>query len=228
MAELAAVQSIDQQYDLICSFKDQDVAAFLIDRVKSVRKNFFEMGYVFNLFRMRRYGSFDGYESIYAFAEDRLGLKKTTVKNLMALNAEYSVRKGVLRFYWTGSKKIMFSQEIAPEWENYTQTALVEMLSLSEVERTFISPDMTIAQIRQYKKKDFSEGGQSTDREALQDIVIENTAEEQLPDPIVIEAIKEESAMPSLKFKNDMEREKWLDDYTKHCYLWIAKQAAKE
>lgn len=42
--------------------------------------------------------------------------------------------------------------EIKPEYENYTQGALIEMLNMPEEQREQVTPDMTVKQIRQIKQ----------------------------------------------------------------------------
>ena len=70
-----------------------DIADETKKRVLDVSTKFFEIGYLLNLIKNKVYSMeapFRKYESVYDWAEKELGFKRTTVKNLMAINATYS------------------------------------------------------------------------------------------------------------------------------------------
>ncbi|MBQ9103679.1 MAG: hypothetical protein IJY57_01160, partial [Clostridia bacterium] len=109
---------------------------------------FFKIGYYFNILEEKGYFEDLGYADIYDLAEKEFGFKSTTVKNLMLVNRTYCCCKmDVL----TGKTK-NFTDVIAPQYEHFSQTQLVEMLPLSTVARKNIPSNMTVAEIRDYKK----------------------------------------------------------------------------
>lgn len=106
-----------------------------------VKKSFFRIGYRLNEAHRKLYYMQLGYEDIYELAEAEFGFRRTTTKNLMLLNRTYSTG------YFSAP-----TMEIAPEFEKYSQTQLVEMLPLSPGERENVPETFTARDIRDYKK----------------------------------------------------------------------------
>ena len=116
--------------------------------VRDIEGLFFKIGYYLNLMESKGYYEDLGYKDIYDLAEKEFNFKSTTVKNLMLVNRVYC---GCKMDSLSGKIKD-FTDIIAPEYENYSQTQLVEMLPLYKEERKNIPCTMAVAEIRDYKK----------------------------------------------------------------------------
>lgn len=101
-----------------------------------------------------------GYKDIYELAENEVGLKSTSTKNYLAYCEAY-----------------MDGTEVKERFQNYSFTALIEMLSIPASERLLITPSMTIKEIREWKQNhklvEFANGlcklyGELTDKEIAQ------------------------------------------------------------
>lgn len=79
----------------------------------------------------------DGYETIWECAEARLGLKKSEASRAMGMNDKYSI-----------DGNTPFIQE---RYKQYNKSQLQEMLTMTEEQIEQVSPDMTIAAIRDVK-----------------------------------------------------------------------------
>lgn len=215
-------------------FSSDSIAALLERKAQSVKLEFFEIGYLLNLLHKQIWCvnySFQNFPTFYDWTEQRLGFKRTTVKNLMLLNRTYCDTSRDASTMYVGACYIPveFSPHIDEKWAAYSQTALVEMLPLSDFDRSRVTPDLSISAIRDMKKS-LAERGQSTDHEEIatgdgqltdqvaeDEIVVDNT-----PVPEVVKA--EEVLLLRAKrlvLKNVKERQEWLEAYKDNCYLWL-------
>lgn len=108
------------------------------------KMSFFKIGFRLNEAVRGNYCSVLGYNDIYELAKNEFGFEKTTTKNLMAINRTYCVH-GV-------SGYTPYSLQLEENYKKYSQTQLVEMLTLTESERKHIPEDFTISELRDYKK----------------------------------------------------------------------------
>jgi hypothetical protein len=76
-------------------------------------------------------------KNIYEYAYQAFGFKRTSVKNMISVYQNYCERE---RF-----------AALKKEYELFSYSQLVEMLSLSPENRKRITPDMTVSQIRSFK-----------------------------------------------------------------------------
>ncbi len=117
----------------------QDFIKYTKLEIDDIKHTFFKIGFRLNEAQACGYYRALGYEDIYALAKAEFGFEKTSTKNLMAVNRAYS---------GNGS----YSRVIAEHYDKYSQTQLVEMLPLSAFERQYVPTDMTVADLRDYKK----------------------------------------------------------------------------
>lgn len=110
------------------------------------KMSFFKIGFRLNEAMYGRYFTALGYDDIYALAQNEFGFEKTTTKNLMSINREYSERRPA------GLDFKPYSMYIAEKYKKYSQTQLVEMLPLTNSAREYIPEDFTISELRDYKK----------------------------------------------------------------------------
>lgn len=110
-------------------------------------KHFVYIGFL--LWEVDEYGYYreHGHKDVYAYAAAELNLKKTTVKNLIAINYEFGCRDG--RPAGIAHQRTMSLQ---PAYQEFNYSQLTEMLSMSEKQRSQVTPDMSVRQIREIKK----------------------------------------------------------------------------
>lgn len=238
--------------DLALLVKDRNasedsICALLECKADAVKLEFFEIGYLLNLLYDKLWcfdNKFRSFDNFYDWAEQVLGFKHTTVKNLMKLNRVYCDKSKDTRCLYVGAcfNAVEYSPHMDEKWLGFSQTALVEMLPLSEFDRGLVEKDMSISSIRELKKQ-LAGGGQSTDQEKISAGDGQSTDQEQISvgnsqltdqiDEVVIEnavskcehiTIQAEDVLKHsnrLILKNVKERKAWLDAYKDNCYLWL-------
>ncbi|MEY8322567.1 hypothetical protein AALB47_01460 [Lachnospiraceae bacterium 54-11] len=77
------------------------------------------------------------YSSLDEYLERELGMDYTMANRLIGINRKYSVGGG--------------SMEIEPKWEGFSQSVLIEMLSMPPELEGKVTPDMTVKQVREIK-----------------------------------------------------------------------------
>lgn len=124
---------------------------YLYTDLTDIRKYYIRLGFHLEEFQRSGYYLDFGYSTLYGFCEKNLGLDKSAVSRCINVYKEFNasgmtyVRDGVT---FTGS-----AMELQEEYKDYSYTQLCEMLPLSSEQRKDITPDMTISQIREYKKE---------------------------------------------------------------------------
>lgn len=111
-------------------------------------KQFVYIGFL--LWEVEAYGYYreHDYKDVYAYAAAELNLKKTTVKNLIAINYEFGCRDD--RPAGIAHQRTMSLQ---PAYRDFNYSQLTEMLSMSDKQRSQVTPDMSVRQIREIKKE---------------------------------------------------------------------------
>lgn len=119
---------------------------YLYTDLTDIRKYYIRLGFHLDEFERKGYYFDFGYSTLADFCMVNLGLDKSAVSRCICVYREFNaanvldVNKGS-------------AMELAEEWNEYSYTQLCEMLPLSPHERKAVTPDMTIKQIREYKKK---------------------------------------------------------------------------
>ena len=119
---------------------------YLYTDLTDIRKYYIRLGFHLDEFERCGYHFDFGYATLADFCMANLGLDKSAVSRCICVFHEFNaanvpdVNKGC-------------AMELAEKWNEYSYTQLCEMLPLSPKEREEVTPDMTIKQIREYKKK---------------------------------------------------------------------------
>lgn len=125
----------------------QDFLKYTKLELDDIKRKFFKIGFRLNEAVEMGYVERLGYADIYELAEAQFEFGRTTTKNLMEINRVYSDRTmdryGHYRLY---------SMQIDPRFEKYTQTQLVEMLPLADWQRAHVPTDFKTSELRDYKK----------------------------------------------------------------------------
>lgn len=137
------------------------------EKLQNMSRDFVAIGFYLKLIRDKSLLLEDGYKSIWEFAEDNYGIKRSTASRWMAMND---------RFSKNGNTPIL-----SEEYINFGKSQLQEMLYLDDKQMEEVKPDMT-AKIHNEKTADAQEvieyltsvlRGEST----AQEIVVEGTGD---------------------------------------------------
>lgn len=116
----------------------QEAKDILREKLDYMKRNFIAAGYYMKYIRDRELFHEDGYKSIWEFAEDNYGIKKSTASRWMAMNDKFS--QG-------GNSPIL-----ADAFRGFEKSQLQEMLYLDDKQIETVTPDMTVKEIREVRK----------------------------------------------------------------------------
>ncbi|MDE6852012.1 MAG: hypothetical protein K2J67_05925 [Lachnospiraceae bacterium] len=123
---------------------------YLYSDLTDIRRYYIRLGFHLEEFsEMHGYEDF-GYLTLEDFCQANLGLDKSAVSRCINVYREFNA--GGIRTFGNGIETRGCSMELAEEWQDYSYTQLCEMLPLTPEERRKVTPDMTIKQIREFKK----------------------------------------------------------------------------
>ena len=107
--------------------------------LQKAKQSFIKIGWHLKYIKDRGLYGREGYSNIYEFAEDKFHISQPTATRFMNLCIEFSAGDG--------------SAELDKKYEKFTVSQLVEMLPLKAEQKEKVTPDMTVRQIREIKKK---------------------------------------------------------------------------
>ena len=116
----------------------EEAKSILREKMDNLKMSFIAAGYYLKYIRDHEQFREDGYESIWEFAEDNYGIKKSTASRWMAMNDKFS--QG-------GNSPIL-----AEEYRGFEKSQLQEMLYLDDKQIETVTPDMTVKEIREVRK----------------------------------------------------------------------------
>ena len=137
------IEEVDAMNDVSRWFEDMtysEAKAILQENMTNMKMSFIAAGYYLKYIRDRELFREDGYESIWEFAEDNYGIKKSTASRWMAMNDKFS----------QGGN----SPSLAEEYKGFEKSQLQEMLYLDDKQIESVTPDMTVRDIREVRKPD--------------------------------------------------------------------------
>ena len=123
---------------------------YLYSDLTDIRKYYIRLGFHLEEFSRFEYFRDFGFISLYDFCESNLGMDKGSVSR--CINVYRTFNSSLSFSFKNGVKTRGSAMEIADEWKDYSYTQLCEMLPLSKEQRSSITPDMSVSQIREYKK----------------------------------------------------------------------------
>lgn len=115
----------------------------IVSGSNDVLKGFLRIGRSFKIIEEKKLYLLDGYNDFYEFCENKFKYKETSVKNMIAVYKKYKSEY---------TKDEGYFVEVDNKYKDYSYTALVELLPVSEkeIEKKF-KPDMSVKEIRQVK-----------------------------------------------------------------------------
>lgn len=146
---------IEIYYGMI-NFKDEPREAayssvkYLYTDLTDIRKYYIRLGFHLNEFARCEYYKDFGFATLEEFSEKNLGLDKSAVSRCINVYQNFNASWDVT--YKNGVTSRGCAMDLGEKWQDFSYTQLCEMLPLSEEQRKDIKPEMSIKQIREYKK----------------------------------------------------------------------------
>lgn len=112
----------------------------LYKSVDSLKLNYLKIGEYLNQFEEHEYYKSFGYKSMADFCQNNLQMDKGSISRC-------------INVYKMVSQSETGKEEIDEKYMNYSYSQLVELVALPEEERETVTPDMSVAEIREYKRK---------------------------------------------------------------------------
>ncbi|MBD5495490.1 MAG: hypothetical protein HDR12_14295 [Lachnospiraceae bacterium] len=142
---------------------------YLYTDITDIRKYYIRLGFHLDEFERYKYYEDFGFLTLEDFCDKNLGLDKSAVSRCINVYREFNASNYVT--YKNGVAQKGSAIELSEQWENYSYTQLCEMLPLNSKQRKDIKPDMTIKEVREYKKslkeKDTASSVASTQQEFI-------------------------------------------------------------
>lgn len=125
---------------------------YILTDLNDIRKQYIRLGFHLHEFKTCKYYEDFGFATLEEFCAVNLGLDKSTVSRCIDVWYEYSAATSYSYSYHLDQRERGSNLEIHERWNMYSYSQLVEMLPLSPDQRLQIKPEMTIRQIREFKK----------------------------------------------------------------------------
>lgn len=124
---------------------------YLYSDLTDIRKYYIRLG--FHLAEFDRYDYYTdfGYATLEEFCDKNLGLDKSAVSR--CINVYKNFNASLETSYCGNVKTKGAACDLGDRWKDYSYTQLCEMLPLTDAQRQDIKPDMSVKQIREYKKR---------------------------------------------------------------------------
>lgn len=120
--------------------KYQDAKEIIREKLHNMSRDFVAIGYYLKLIRDGELYKEDGYTSLWEFAEDNYGIRRTTASRWMSMNDKFSQ---------DGNTPIL-----AEQYRDFGKSQLQEMLYLDDKQMEEVKPDMTVKDIRKIRTPD--------------------------------------------------------------------------
>ena len=124
---------------------------YMYSDLTDIRKYYIRLGFHLAEFDRCCYYTDFGYASLVEFCEKNLGMDKSAVSRCINVYENFNASREVS--YNSGIKSTGAAIDLGERWQDYSYTQLCEMLPLTDAQRRDITPDMSVKQIREYKKQ---------------------------------------------------------------------------
>lgn len=124
---------------------------YIYSDLTDIRKYYIRLGFHLEEFSRCYYYRYFGFITLEEFCDKNLGLDKSAVSRCINVYRAFNVSNSSI--YKNGIISKGAAIELDPQWKDYSYTQLCEMLPLTPDQRKDISPDMSVKQIREYKKR---------------------------------------------------------------------------
>ena len=107
-----------------------------------IKQPHFDIAFRLHEAKQYKYSEDLGYKDIYELSETEFGVKRSSTAAYIAICEEFMSVNGVPRY----------SKYVSAPWNQFSFSQLVEMLPMDEYDRCKITPDMTVKQIREWRR----------------------------------------------------------------------------
>lgn len=159
--------------------------------LKNIKESFVRIGWHLKKIKDNGWYQKEGYKNIYEFAKEKFNISQPTATRFINICTEFSE---------SGS-----SPELDSRYQGYSLSQLTEMLNVGADKRQGISPDMTVREIREFKRKDRELQKSGTEETSDKTTQAGTHATSHVNS---ISKVSIPAALPELK--SDAERREWL------------------
>lgn len=161
----------------------QDSVNIIRQELGNIKQSFLAVGWHLKYIKDRGLYKEDGYTNIYDFAGDKFHMSQSNVSRYINLCERFSAGNGSLR--------------LDEKYERFDYSQLTEMLPMKPEEQEKVTPDMTVRQIREMKKKAKEKKEYATSHNG---------------DAVEISAVVDEGKQEMPELHSDEGRQQWLSD----------------
>lgn len=123
---------------------------YLYTDLTDIRKYYIRLGFHLVEFKNCEYYKDFGYLTFEEFCDVNLSMDKGAVSRCINVHRQFNASNDVTCH--AGVKSVGCAMDLSDRWKDYSYTQLCEMLPLSEEDRKKVTPDMTVKDIREFKK----------------------------------------------------------------------------
>ncbi len=125
---------------------------WILADIRDIRARYFRLGFHLREFERCGYYTDFGYDSLAGFAEANLGMGRSSLSRCLSVyDAFSSASDGYV--YRNGVKVMTDDCSVGDRWKDFSYSQLCEMVPMGRELREQVTPDMTVAQIRDLKRK---------------------------------------------------------------------------
>lgn len=171
-----------------------EMKTIIRENLLGMSKSFIEIGYYLKYIRDNELFKQDGFESIWEFAEDQYGIKRTTASRWMDMNSRFS-KDGNTPF-------------LEERYQDFGKSQLQEMLYLTDAQVDMATPEMTVKEVRRIKRPN-QETGDSKEGQKYQkkEAILDNSGE-------MCDVAQKENVIQLQK--PDERQRRYLNDFAKY------------
>ena len=129
------MSEIEKKEEWYLNIDYREAKEIIRNKLQGMTQNFIGIGFYLRQIKESEGFRKDGYESIYEFAEDQYGIKRSTAIRWMQMNEKFS-QGGYSPFLDSGYK-------------DFGKSQLQEMLYLDSEQLEEVTPEMTVREIRE-------------------------------------------------------------------------------
>lgn len=116
----------------------EDAETYIRANLKSAARSVIAIGYYLKCVKAKELFAEAGFKDIYEYARERFGFSSSTTSRYMTRNDKFSINGN--------------SPLLDEKYKDFSKSQLQEMLSLDAEQLETVTPDMTVAQIREMKR----------------------------------------------------------------------------
>lgn len=128
---------------------------YILHDMNDIRTRYIRLGFHLDEFRRNNYFIDFGYPTMEEFCAANIGLDKSAISRCINVYREFNASNNIK--YENGTKTVGSSMELDDKWKEYSYSQLCEMVSMDDMQRKQVTPDMTIKQIRELKRENVSQ-----------------------------------------------------------------------